>query len=371
MTAHLVALPHTRIDDDFLSCAYTQKVAKFARMDVGRDVIIYGPEGPDLGVAETVAVWTDSDRLATFGPDDASKNPAWPTAEQFRLYNILATAEIAKRAEPGDLLLLAGGYDQKAIADTLPHLISCEPFVGYPGIFADRCAFESNAWRHHVYGKHGIEDGRWWDAVIPNYFDVDDFDPAASIRTAGSDYLVFLGRVTLRKGPAVAAEIAKKAGMKLIVAGTGASQKFGKIVGDGVVIEGDLTEVEYVGPVGIAERAELLTGARALIAPTLYVEPFGGVAVEAMLCGTPAITTDWGAFAETVEPGKTGYRFTNMAEAVYAVEAAGELDRLAVREEAIARFSLEAVGPLFASWFDRLETLNRAGWYEERRGVRV
>lgn len=118
----------------------------------------------------------------------------------------------------------------------------------------------------------------------------------------------------------------------------------------------------YVGEVGKAARAELLASASALIVPTLYVEPFGGVAVEAMFAGCPVVASDWGAFTETVTPD-VGRRFRTLRQGCEAVEAVRTLDRAAVAEAARARYSLEAVRPRFRAWFEQLGTLWGEGWY--------
>jgi glycosyltransferase involved in cell wall biosynthesis len=316
------------------------------------------PEGSDETYAELVPCLSEVERVATFGWDDPNRLPFWPTDEQFSRFNVRAAVELRERVEPRDLVLLMSGWSQRSIAEALPDLLHCEPFVGYEGILTPYCAFESEAWRHFLYGKWGIGDGRYFDDVIPNFFDPDDFDVPLS---DGGDYLLFIGRLIGRKGPHVAAEIAKEAGMRLVVAGPGAvSVEPGRIVAAEVTLEGD---VEYVGPVGVAERAELMAGARATLVPTAYIEPFGGVAVESMLAGTPAITSPWGAFSETVEQGVTGFRFSMLHEAVEAVELAGDLEATEVRDRALERFSLDAVGPRFERWFDRLHTLFGAGWY--------
>lgn len=359
MRLHLVGFPHTRVAPEFCGCAYTAKTFKALKMWGHHDVTLYATEGSDARGHELVECLTDAERVGLFGKDDPNRLPAWPTDEQWRLFNARAIVAILGRAEPHDLILLTAGWSQRAIKDALPHLSSCEPGVGYEGILTDRCAFESHAWRHHVYAMKGIHDGRWYDAVIPNYFDPDDFP---HVNQGGGDYLLYVGRLIQRKGVHVAAEIAKATGLPLKVAGAGALEhQPGRIVAAEVTIEAP--GVEYVGTVGVEERAELMAGARCLLTPTIYLEPFGGVAVEAMMAGTPVVATDWGAFTETVVDGETGFRFRTLGEAVEAVDAAAGLDPDDVRNFAHSRYSLDAVGPQFDRWFRQLDDLWRDGWY--------
>jgi glycosyltransferase involved in cell wall biosynthesis len=316
-------------------------------------LVVYGAVGSD------VVLLNEFERHALFGQDDLAVSPAWPSDEQWRVFNARAIAAVTETAEPGDLVLLAGGYSQQTVQHALSHLTVCEPFVGYEGITTDFCAFESNAWRHYVYGRTAAHrqtfDGRWLDAVIPNYFDPDDFP---YLNDGTGDYLLFVGRVITRKGVQVAVDIAKAAGMRLVVAGPGA-----EVLGDGFVFDGCAIEgAEYVGAVGFEERARLMAGARALLTPTLYVEPFGGVAVESMMCGTPVIASDFGAFTETVRDGVSGFRFRTLQEGVDAVERVGILDAEEIRDYAIGRYSIDAVAPKFRRWFDHLESLQGDGW---------
>jgi glycosyltransferase involved in cell wall biosynthesis len=214
-------------------------------------------------------------------------------------------------------------------------------------------AYESYAWMHHVYGIRGIRNanGHQFDTVIHNFFDPDECHPAAA---EPADYLLYVGRFIPLKGVQVAADLARRAGRPLIVAGPGVTRSSeGLIEAPELKIEGD---VQYVGTVGFAERAELMAGAYAVLTPTLYVEPFGGVAVEAMLCGAPVVASDWGSFTEIVTPD-VGRRFRTLRQGDRAVNEVGELDRAAIREAAISRWSLDAIGPRFTAWFDSLYTL--------------
>jgi glycosyltransferase involved in cell wall biosynthesis len=119
-----------------------------------------------------------------------------------------------------------------------------------------------------------------------------------------------------------------------------------------------------VGVVGTEERAKLMGGAIATFTPTIYVEPFGTVAVEAMACGSPVISTDWGAFTETVIDGVTGFRCHTMQEFINAAEDVKNLDRGFISKYAKDRYGLATVAKMYEKYFERLETLWGRGWYE-------
>jgi glycosyltransferase involved in cell wall biosynthesis len=108
-----------------------------------------------------------------------------------------------------------------------------------------------------------------------------------------------------------------------------------------------------------------MSRAHAVLVPTLYLEPFGGVAVEAQMCGTPVITTDFGAFPETVEQGVTGFRCHYLGEFLDAVARCGDLDRGRIRDRAIQRYSLTVVAQQYQAYFERLALLWGAGWHSE------
>lgn len=355
---HLIGFPHTRVgDDDFITCAYTAKIAKFSKMDWD-DLIVYATEGSNVGSAELVPCLSEDQRVAIFGKNDPRKPPEWPTDEQWSGFCSRAALEVANRSNPGDLLLLSGGWSQHAVSEANPELIACEPGVGYEGIFTNFVAFESYAWQHFIYGKRNL-DGRWFDRVIPNYFDVDEFPV---MNQGGGNYLLYTGRVVQRKGLQAAMDIATACKMPLKVAGPGPTKwRKGKFIeAPEVTIRGN---VEYLGTLGFKDRNEAMAGARAVLAPTVYVEPFGGVAVEAMLSGTPVVATDWGAFTETVHKD---FRFRTLQEAVDRVELAGNVSHYAIREEAIRKYALQNVKRDFEDWFLGLESLRRKGWYELR-----
>jgi glycosyltransferase involved in cell wall biosynthesis len=385
-TCHLISFPHTQTDGTYATCAYTSKVEKLCRMlhGHGRHIILYGGEHNAAPVDEHVVCVSAAKREEWFGPhdeDDLGRGGFdWdPSSPWWQHMNTVAAGEVMKRAEPHDLLLLSMGQSQQPVADANPMLTVAEHGVGYEGLLnvgsapkriGGPCyaAFESYAHMHAVYRRwdlHNQMNERWFDEVIPNYFDPEDFPEPdrAALRRAEwrGGYLLFVGRLIANKGAHIAARIAAELDMPLVVAGPGAlSHGPGWVQAKEIRVEAP--KLEFVGTVGVKERAELMAGAAVTLMPSTYVEPFGGVAVESMMAGTPAVTTPWGAFVETVQEGVSGYRFHTLAEGIAAVEKAMLLDRGKVREYAMSRYSLDAVRPQFERWFDRLDLLWQDGW---------
>ena len=326
----------------------------------GWNITLYSGDKNHATNCEHVSLYTSAEQTRWYGDVDNNNVPSragiWDSArEPWRVMNRRAVSEIEKRANPHDILLLSGGCAQKPISDELPYLLSAEYAVGYPGFFSPRACFPSRAWQNYLYGKNGW-DGRWMDAVIPHFVDPDDY---ALAETRG-DYLLYIGRMVERKGVRVAVEIAKACGRELVMAGPGVKETHsGRIVCEELELEGD--NLTYVGVVGEEERGKLMGDAYAVLAPTTYIEPFGLVAVEAQFCGTPAITTDFGAFTETVADE---LRFSTLQEAVNCVERAGSADSSRLRSEALQRWSLDAIAPLYEAWLARLTSLWGDGWYE-------
>jgi glycosyltransferase involved in cell wall biosynthesis len=348
---HVVSLPHTHTTDAFSACAFTEKVRKFCIMMrelCGHTVYLYAGAENEAPCDEHVPCLSEPERLAAVGDKHyclASFDSALP---HWQVFNARAVAAIAQRAQPRDFICLIGGWSNKPIADALPNMLTVEFGIGYPGTFAKYRVFESYAWMHTLYGAQtkggaAAADGQWYDTVIPGYFERERF-PFASQK---QDYCCFVGRLIERKGYQIAVDVCKAMGMRLLIAGQGEPPDYG----------------EYLGVIGPQERGELMANARACFVPTIYVEPFGNVAVEAMACGTPVITTDWGAFTETVIHGMTGFRCRTFKQFIDAVEAAPTLDPFRIREHAMANYSLEAIAPKYNDYFQRLQTLWDKGWY--------
>ncbi len=140
------------------------------------------------------------------------------------------------------------------------------------------------------------------------------------------DYLLFFGRIHHDKGAAEAIQIARQAGMKLILAGVIQDIDYYKSV---VEPHLDGVRVRYAGVAGPEMRNKLLGGARALLHPINFNEPFGLSVVEAGACGTPVVAYNRGSMPEIIENGANGFLVGNVNS---AVEAVGSLDAISRRK---------------------------------------
>lgn len=360
MTLHLVSLPHTQTTREWDFCAYTAKVRRFASFmsDAGERVVLYAGEHNEARCAEHVVVVDDATQAHhfAFDPDWTKGTPGgdwstwWePTAPWWVEMNARAIAEISQRIEPGDVVLAIAGRCQELLARAFPKHRCIEWGIGYEGVFAPYRVWESYAWMHMVLGIRHEGDGSPDDAVIANSFDPEDYE----VGLDRGGYFLYLGRVATRKGVELAVQATRELGAPLVVAGPCVREHSrGRIVADEVTLQGE--HIDYVGVVTGERKAKLLAGATALFCPTRYVEPFGGVAIEAMMSGTPVLASDWGAFTETVQEGINGFRCHDLAGLVAGAERVGELDRAQLAADARHRYSTKRAAEDYGAYFDRI-----------------
>jgi glycosyltransferase involved in cell wall biosynthesis len=153
------------------------------------------------------------------------------------------------------------------------------------------------------------------------------------------NYLAFLGRLSPEKQPDVAIEVALRAGLPLrIAAKVDAADReyFERFIAP--LLDDPL--IEFIGEIGDADKSAFLGGARALLFPIDWPEPFGLVMLEAMACGTPIIARPCGSVPEVVRPGVTGFIADSVPELVDAVKRIDTIDRTRCRLEFEGRFSV-------------------------------
>lgn len=151
-------------------------------------------------------------------------------------------------------------------------------------------------------------------------------------------HLLYFGRIHPDKGTAVAIDVARRAGRRLVIAG---------IIQDRAYFDAEVAPhidghaVEFLGPVGAVDRNATLGGAHALLHLIDFEEPFGYSIVEAMACGTPVIAYDRGSMRELIDDGRTGFVVDDVDGAVAAVDRVGTLDRAEIRATAVERFDVD------------------------------
>lgn len=359
---HLLGIPHNRTDPAFSSCAFSQKVVKAIPMlrAQGCEVHHYGVGNINPGAdthTEVMDVGTQADLLGYDPGADPQKfagDDAHVDHPVYRLFNARVSRSLHYHVSRGDIVWMPFGHGHAA--GVRNHRgINLEAGVGYPICCEPFRVYESNAWYawHMGNGKESCSDYQW---VIPNYFDLADWE----LGTGPRRYLAYFGRMIETKGLAIVREIARsRPDLEVLLAGQGDATPW---------LSPDLPNLRHIGALVGRARSEFLGGAVALLAPTRYLEPFGGVTVEANLCGTPALTSPFGVFPETIVNAVNGFRCHTLGDYLAAIENFERNPPVEahIREWAEQRYSLDVIGPRYIRVFEQLRALAGRGWYTHR-----
>jgi len=151
------------------------------------------------------------------------------------------------------------------------------------------------------------------------------------------DYALFLGRFNEDKAPHLALEAAHAAGIPLILAGKCSEPPEQAYFEE--YVRPLLTERDHVfGLADATAKRKLLSGARCLLFPIRWEEPFGMVMIESMVCGTPVVALRGGAVSEVLVDGVTGRICDDPAELPAAIEEVRSIDPAACRAHVMANF---------------------------------
>ena len=152
----------------------------------------------------------------------------------------------------------------------------------------------------------------------------------------------FVGRVDAEKGIIEAIDIAVRTGRPLRIAA-----KVGNLARDRAYYEdvfvpalkGAGSLVEYLGELGPTDRDRLFAESYATLMPGAWPEPFGLVSIESLACGTPVLARRVGALPEIIRDGVDGFFGDDAAAMAFYADRVAGLDRLAIRERVVERFS--------------------------------
>jgi len=268
----------------------------------------------------------------------------WP----WELYEMLNLAAAVERASDFDIIHYEAAYYPMSLAFAR---LSPTPIV--QTLHHSPSEAETRLWSRYPEAPFvaiSREQGRLLNGlnvvdVVLHGIDTDNF----VFRAKPDDYLLFLGRFTEGKGVLQAIEIAKRVGVRLILAAAEDEYYREKVAPH---VDGRL--VVYHGEADYPAKVKLYGGARALLYPIQAREPFGLVLAEAMACGTPVAALDRGAVGEIVDDGVTGLVFENLEQMANELPRVFDLDRRRVRQRAVERFGVDRMVNEYVAVYERL-----------------
>jgi len=376
---HLLGIPHTITTNEFSNCAYTGKVLRFSPMMISRgfEVYHYGTEGSESNATKQIDLLTKKEwedlRIKSYkflypelSLEDVTKKLAdktkfigelgnWNTPI-YEMFNKKLELELPKyyRSRKTDIVCIPispGGYNQSL---NKLNVVCIETGIGYPNPCKPFRIYESYALKHKHLGKENIiECPNYW-FVVPNYYNIDEwkFVPKIQKKRIG-----FFGRITRIKGCGIFKEVAKRfPDVEFVICGQGDPSSFLEV-----------PNIVYKLPICGIERSDYLGSLTAILCPSLFMEPFCGVNVEAQLCGTPVIANNFGAFIETVENLKTGLLCHTLAEFCTGVQMAldDKFDRKYIRERAVEKYNMYNLAKNYEYVFKCILDISNGknGWY--------
>jgi 2-polyprenyl-3-methyl-5-hydroxy-6-metoxy-1,4-benzoquinol methylase len=351
---HLIGIFHTQHTQSYSHCAFTGKALRFPKMMQGQgyEVIEYSNAGSESSADEHVEMLDAAEFNTLFkrNSTDFHGNDATVGSAAHQLFEQRLIPALRERLQPQDIICHPFGHAHQQLMAEFPNHQHVETGIGYPTLMPNSFRiFESYAWMHYHQGKEN-RNGKNYEWVVPNYYDLDDWEPSYE----PGQYLAFLGRITPLKGIDTIKAIADHSPWPIVLHGQGDPSPWNH------------PNIEYRGPISGTARSEFLRNARALLAPTVFTEPFCGMAVEAMLCGTPVVSVNYGAMTETVTEGVMGYKCHTLQDWIDGINNAGNLDRRTIASIARNQWSLEACGRRYDKIFCQLNDLYRRGWYETK-----
>jgi glycosyltransferase involved in cell wall biosynthesis len=317
----------------------TERVVSFLTEELvamGHDVTLFA-SGDSITNARLVPVWPQALRL-----DPSIRDSLAP--------HMLLMEEVYRRADEFDILHFHNDYFPASLFSRQPvpfvttlhgrlDLLELKPV--YAGLPKQNLVSISNSQRRP------LPEGNFIGTVYHGL-------PMNLLRPQPMphDYVAFLGRICSEKRPDRAIRIATGAGEVLRLAA-----KVDRVDEEyfSTQIQPMLNErATLIGEIGDAEKPAFLSGAKALLMPIDWPEPFGLVMIEAMACGTPVIAYNHGSVPEIIEDGVTGFIVGNEAEAIEALKRIHTLDRRTVRARFEERFSARSMAQGYLDLYESL-----------------
>ncbi len=378
---HILAIPYTITNDEYSHDAFTGKVQRFGPMmrSRGYEVYHYGVEGSVPNATKDIQLLTKEEwnelRIQTFmflDKDLSREQAEIKNQDKTYLINGLSNfnsplcVEFNKRLRPKlienyrgmstDIVCCPLGHTHHDAVKDSP-MICVENGIGYQNSYLNYRIFESQS----ILSCEKSNPNNYF-FVIPNYYNIDDFE----FSNKQSMRIGFFGRLEKVKGLFVVSELAKRyPHVEFIICGQGDPKPFLQS-----------PNIIYKPPIHGKDRSDFLGSCDAILCPSEYIEPFCGVSVEAQLCGTPVISTDYGAFADNIEQFKTGLRCHTLADYCYGIQMAldGRFDRKYIRERAVDKYDMYKLAVNYDYTFKSILDIHTPGingWYSKKSHIGV
>jgi len=311
MVFHCLSVPYSATKKEISLCAFTQKVYKFCEEMTkrGHTVYHYGHEDSQVKCTEHITVTNDEILKKSY--KDLNK---WKTSgfnqsvetEAVKIFNDNCIKELNNKIKsPNEFILCWFGFAHDQCTKHFANkAIVVEPSIGYDSMFAQIKIFETYAQMHKMHGRLKTQIEFNNEFVVYPGFKKEDF----LFKKDKSNVALFLGRILEPKGAKAAYDMCNSIGQEIYFAGPNIlglkDSKYCKMLG-------------FIGP---DERKKLLSEAKFLLAPSLFIEPCNWTVIEAQFSGTPTITTNFGGFTETVNQGNTGFRCSTYEEFKFSIQ---------------------------------------------------
>jgi glycosyltransferase involved in cell wall biosynthesis len=188
-----------------------------------------------------------------------------------------------------------------------------------------------------------------WAATVHNAIRASTFP----FRADKEPFVLFLGRMNPTKGPHLAIDAARAAGLPIVLAG-----KCSEPI-EHAYLEREIkprlgSDTELFGVADAAAKRDLLSRACAMLFPICWEEPFGLVMIEAMACGTPVVALRRGSVPEIIVNGVTGIITDHPAQLPEAIGLARQLDPAACQAHVASRFTTELMAARYEDAYRRV-----------------
>lgn len=370
---HVIGLPHTILDPSkYSTCAFSMKALNMINMFANKDdfiVVDYSNEGSKSlnrkNIHKSVILNSDDFNNLTKRDQLDFKKLYHEDLNNDKLISIFTHKLILNmkffmdrfKSDINIVLHIFG--PNKRVYNMFKDAIHVESGIGYSCGSLDthfKCnfrVFESISWMHFHYGGNKFNNGKNYDAVIPNYYNLNEWNIV--LNPINKNVILFFGRLIKCKGIYVVFEVARRMPDYEIW-----------MIGQGdITIPDDIRNITVKPPVLGKDRSDLLGNVGVLLMPTEFIEPFGGSATEANLCGTPVVSSNYGVFLEKINYGVNGYYCRTLSDYCHCIKKALKLDRAKIAMLEREKYDMNNIQKQYSIYFKQLRDVKIGkGWYE-------